>query len=241
MAKFFGTMGINHRLEELIKGAQERLILISPYLKLNARMKQLLEDKDRAKININVIYGKNELQPDEDKWLKSMKSIRTTFCQHLHAKCYISETQALITSMNLYEFSQVNNEEMGIWVTRSDDPELYAEIHADALRLVRFSQDVPAAPEKKASAAAVVAPEPRRPPTRAANASNGDAYCIRCSKKTVRLNPARPLCGDCFQTWSVFENWDYTENACHACGRAHATSFRRPLCSDCFRQLAPRF
>jgi len=49
MAKFLNTSGTTYYLEELIKNAQERLYLISPYLKLNDRVKELLEDKDRIK------------------------------------------------------------------------------------------------------------------------------------------------------------------------------------------------
>ncbi|CAD7491825.1 hypothetical protein ACXRSW_08745 [Aeromonas dhakensis] len=37
MAKFLNTSATNYFLEELIKDAKERLILISPFLKLNAR------------------------------------------------------------------------------------------------------------------------------------------------------------------------------------------------------------
>ena len=38
MAKFLNTSGTNYHLEELIKAARDRLILISPFLKLNDRM-----------------------------------------------------------------------------------------------------------------------------------------------------------------------------------------------------------
>ena len=55
MAKFLNTSGTNFFLEELIKNAKERLILISPYLRLNDRIKELLEDKDRLKL-ISVLF-----------------------------------------------------------------------------------------------------------------------------------------------------------------------------------------
>ena len=38
MAKFLNTSATNYYLEELIKGASDRLILISPFLKLNDPM-----------------------------------------------------------------------------------------------------------------------------------------------------------------------------------------------------------
>lgn len=50
--------------------------------------------------------------------------IRTSLCKNLHAKCYLNENEAIITSMNLYEFSQMNNNEMGIHLTKSGNPEL---------------------------------------------------------------------------------------------------------------------
>ena len=63
MAKFLNTSATNFFLEELIKNAKERLILISPYLRLNDRIKELLEDKDRLKIDIRIVYGKSDLHP----------------------------------------------------------------------------------------------------------------------------------------------------------------------------------
>lgn len=55
MAKFLNTSGTTYYLEELIKNVQERLYLISPYLKLNDRVKELLEDKDRMKIDVRIV------------------------------------------------------------------------------------------------------------------------------------------------------------------------------------------
>ena len=77
MAKFLSTTGTNYHLEELIKGASDRLILISPFLKLNDRMKELLADKNRLKIDVRIVYGKSELQPQEIEWLRGLKR-RTT-------------------------------------------------------------------------------------------------------------------------------------------------------------------
>lgn len=45
MAKFLTTNGINYLVEEIIKGARERIVLVSPYLKLNSRIKELLEGR----------------------------------------------------------------------------------------------------------------------------------------------------------------------------------------------------
>ncbi len=142
MAKFLNTSATNYFLEELIKNAKDRLILISPFLKLNDRMKELLADKNRLKIDVRIVYGKSELQPEEINWLKELTYIRTSFCKNLHAKCYLNEEFCIITSLNLYEFSQINNNEMGVLIRRSDDAELYRDTYEESQRIIRISEEV---------------------------------------------------------------------------------------------------
>jgi phosphatidylserine/phosphatidylglycerophosphate/cardiolipin synthase-like enzyme len=142
MAKFLNTSATNYFLEELIKRAKDRLILISPFLKLNDRMKELLADKNRLKIDVRIVYGKSELQPEEINWLKELTYIRTSFCKNLHAKCYLNEELCIITSLNLYEFSQINNNEMGVLIIRSNDAELYKDAYEEAQRIIRISDEV---------------------------------------------------------------------------------------------------
>lgn len=142
MAKFLNTSATNYFLEELIKDATDRLILISPFLKLNDRIKELLADKNRLKIDVRIVYGKSELQPEEINWLKELTYIRTSFCKNLHAKCYMNEEFCIITSLNLYEFSQINNNEMGVLIRRTDDAELYKDAYEESQRIIRISEEV---------------------------------------------------------------------------------------------------
>jgi phosphatidylserine/phosphatidylglycerophosphate/cardiolipin synthase-like enzyme len=151
MAKFLNSSGTTYHLEELIKSASDRLIIISPYLKLNDRIKELLEDRNRLKIDIRIVYGKNDLQPEEINWLKNLTFIRTSFCKNLHAKCYLNENECIITSLNLYEFSQVNNNEMGVLIYRNEDTKLYADTYDEAQRIIRISDEVRMSFEKVAT------------------------------------------------------------------------------------------
>ena len=148
MAKFLNTSATNYFLEEIIKSAKDRLVLISPYLRVNERIKELLEDKNRLKIDVRLVYGKNDLQPTEMNWLKDLTYIRTSFCKNLHAKCYLNEETAIITSLNLYEFSQVNNNEMGVLISRQDDSDLYRDTWEEAQRIIRISEEVRISLEK---------------------------------------------------------------------------------------------
>ena len=148
MAKFLNTSGTTYHLEELIKKASDRLILISPFLKLNDRIRELLEDKNRLKIDIRIIYGKSDLQPEEINWLKNLDFVRTSFCKNLHAKCYLNENECIITSLNLYEFSQVNNNEMGVLISREHDGQLYYDTYEEVQRIIRISDEIKISAEK---------------------------------------------------------------------------------------------
>tara|TARA_B100000212_G_scaffold335480_1_gene307506 strand:- start:523 stop:1254 length:732 start_codon:yes stop_codon:yes gene_type:complete len=142
MAKFLNTTGISYHLEELIKNTQDRLILISPYLQFHKRIKDNLENLNIQKRDIRIIYRENKLQVEESNWLESQIGIRTSLCKTLHAKCYINEKEAIVTSMNLYSFSQQNNDEMGIYIKKLDDPELYNEINKEVQRLLTISEEI---------------------------------------------------------------------------------------------------
>lgn len=140
MAKFLTTNGINYVLEEIIKGAKERLVLVSPYLKFNTRVKELLSDGYRPDVEIRIVYGKRELDTRERQWLNTAPHVRTSFCHNLHAKCYLNEHLCVITSLNLHLFSQQNNNEMGVMIKRASDHQLYADVSAEVDRLIRISE-----------------------------------------------------------------------------------------------------
>lgn len=139
MAKFLNTSATNYYLEELIRTSKERLVLISPYLKLNDRIKELLLDKNRLKIDVRIVYGKIERQSNEMEWLRNLSSVQVSFLKNLHAKCYLNEEMCIISSLNLYEFSQVNNNEMGVLIRQAEDGELYWDAYEEAQRLIRVS------------------------------------------------------------------------------------------------------
>lgn len=198
MAKFLNTSATNYFLEELIKNARERVILISPFLKLNDRVKELLADKNRLKIDVRIIYGKSELQPEEIRWLNDLTYVRTSFCKNLHAKCYLSEDLCIITSLNLYEFSQINNNEMGILLRRDDDADLYRDAYEEAQRIIRISDEVRISMERieQGTAAAIADHKPsaqsNATPRPSAAAATDPKSAAAQGQKNQAKNSARP-------------------------------------------------
>jgi len=141
MPKFLDTQGVSYYLKKLIDNSEDKLYLISPYLQLNNQLKLSLEDRHKFLIDIILIYGKvSDINPEDSSWLQSMHGIKLLFHKDLHAKCYFNEKEIIITSMNLYMFSQQNNVEMGIYISREEDEELYKEIAKEVDRIKRGSE-----------------------------------------------------------------------------------------------------
>lgn len=130
MAKFLETQTISSELLKIIKEAKERIILISPYLKVNPQIQERLKTKSLSGTmsEIVMIYGKTELKSSELEWMKTIKDLKVIEKVNLHAKCYLNEDKAIICSMNLHDYSQQNNIEMGLMITKEQDKEAYNEL-----------------------------------------------------------------------------------------------------------------
>lgn len=138
MAEFLDTTAISYHLERLLKTAKRRIVLISPYLKLRPRVRELIEDAVRLGVQVQIVYGKKE-KCDEVERLRIINRVTVTFCKNVHAKCYLNEEFGMVTSLNLYDFSQANNQEMGILFAKLTEPDLYQSVSQEALRIIRIS------------------------------------------------------------------------------------------------------
>jgi phosphatidylserine/phosphatidylglycerophosphate/cardiolipin synthase-like enzyme len=143
MAKYLRTSSISAELENLIRDARKEIYIISPYLKLSDQVRELLNDKEREKVEVRIIFGKQELAPTEMSFLEDLKYVRLYFSKNLHAKCYLNESKMIIASMNLYEFSQVNNREMGILIDtkNEEDKKVYEDARKDIESIIHNSED----------------------------------------------------------------------------------------------------
>lgn len=223
MAKFLNTPGISYYLEELIKATKDRLILISPYLQFNDRIKEHINTLTILKKDIRIIYRDNKLHPDENNWLEKQTGVRTSICKNLHAKCYLNEAEAIITSMNLYEFSQQNNNEMGIYISKAEDPDLYNATYEEASRILTISEEIRIT-VKKISSTAPHHPEKKKDDLKESG------FCIRTGMP-IPFNVAKPMSNDAYKLWSKFGNPDYPEKYCHFSGELSngETSLNKPI------------
>jgi len=113
---------LNERLDEIIRNATERLMLVSPYIRLHHRTVDALKLlKQTPEIRLTVCFGKAEGQYEKSfhtdalVLLKEMPNIRIVYEERLHAKFYANDNASLFTSMNLYDYSVDNNIEVGVF------------------------------------------------------------------------------------------------------------------------------
>lgn len=225
--------GSSAAINNIIKNAREKLFLISPFLQVPEKLQGYLRDTVDGGSGYDVdsilIYGKTDPKFEESEWLHSLENLEIRWLKNLHAKCYLNERYALITSMNLYQFSAENNFEMGVLIDRNDDPEEYDAILKDVARLRRISEPMKF-PRNKSETNAP--PSKTEPVKKIVQQTEG--HCIRCGEK-IPFDMKNPYCKTCFKKWNRWKNHAYVEKTgcCMVCGRDFEASAASPICPGC--------
>jgi hypothetical protein len=232
MVKFLNTRKAVAVIEDLIKDADVKLILISPYLKLSKDFKELLTYRNNLDKITTVIFGKQELKPDEMKFLESLRFVILKYNEDLHAKCYVNDRQMIITSLNLYEFSMANNKEMGVLIDLSDenDKSVYEEASKEIDYIDSTSQKFKFNINR--SNEEIILSNKQKQLQK--NALVG-GHCIRCDAN-ISFNIEQPLCEKCYKSWSKYSDPLYEEKFCHVCGKENKSSFEKPVCYSCYKK-----
>lgn len=146
MSLILDTYETNTWISHISEDARKHLVINCPYLKINEKLRRTIDVADRKGVNVFVIYGKRELDEGTMAWLKGLRHSNIASIKDLHAKLYMNEEFAVISSMNLYEYSQVNNEELGVLCGRKEDRAEFKDITFQVMRLIGFdlhSDDTP--------------------------------------------------------------------------------------------------
>lgn len=231
MAKFINTRKAVSEIEDLIKNAGEKLILVSPYLKLSKDFKELLTYRNGKDKITTVIFGKQELNPDEMKFLQGLRFVILKYNEDLHAKCYVNDDKMVITSLNLYEFSMANNKEMGVLIDKNDPAD--TALFEDAFKEVDYINETSQRFELNAPKPTFVKSSDNKSSkdkTFSTNSGKNTGYCIRTGAE-IPFDVEKPLSYDAYKKWNEFGDPDYAEKFCHFSGE-HSngeTSVSRPI------------
>lgn len=234
MADFLTTTGTSFHLENIIIEAKTKLVLISPYLQLSKTLFERLKDASTKGVKITIVYGKDELKPNEKNSLAELKNVDLYYFQNLHAKCYFNESKMLITSMNIYEFSEKNNREMGVLIDRQVDNQLFDKAEAEVKSIIQSSEIIEN--RKTERRFATRGGDNGGQKNKKASFPPTIGYCLRCETR-ITFNPSKPYCPDCYGIWVEYSNPNYEENVCHSCGEFELTTIEKPLCLDCYKKM----
>lgn len=122
MSKFLTGQDLSKKVYDIIWEAEQTLIIVSPFIKLDDYFKTLFEKhKYNHKLHILIVFGRNESKPSKSlrkedfDFFKDFKNITIIYCPPLHAKYYANDSDGLLTSINLYDKCFETNIEYGVY------------------------------------------------------------------------------------------------------------------------------
>ncbi len=212
---------IPHSILDIVETSRVRLDIVTPFWGWK-HLTQRVGMAVRRGVKVRVLL---RLEKTEDEFYQrltdelSATGVDVHAISALHAKICVSESSAIIGSMNMLGSSATGSHEAAILIA---DPLLLAEIQNYVNHLVEESlQFKKTLLDKAIDFVNLLRPE--RP-----------AYCIRCKKK-MPFNPELPLCSEHYAIWLKYKRNTYQENFCHDCGESWQTSFGKPFCLSCYK------
>jgi len=122
MAKFISGEALEKAVYDIIWEAKDKLLIVSPFIKLDNYFKRLFERHlNNPQLQITIVFGKNEqdvsrsLNPFDFEFFKRFLNISIIYVPNLHAKYYGNESIGVVSSINLYDYSFKNNIEFGVF------------------------------------------------------------------------------------------------------------------------------
>jgi hypothetical protein len=255
MPEFLTSSNLNARIEAIIENSKENLILISPYIKFSKLIRRKLERlKVEPNLKLTIVFGKNaddyfkSIATEDFEFLKTLPNIEIKYEPDLHAKVYMNDGEIILSSMNLYEYSQANNIEFGVYGsakniigklsssftggTFDEHAVIYfREVAENSKTLYKKEPQFEgggmfSSPKYTESVETVNELEN----SKAINESRKTGYCIRTGIE-IAFNPKMPLSENAFKTWEKFADENYPEKYCHFSGEESKgeTSFAKPI------------
>lgn len=225
MAQFLTTTDTSAAIERVIRNAEKELTLISAYVFPRIIYLHRLKDAADRGVQITFIFGKRRMDDKVFGLFTEIPNLRIYYLDELHAKCFVNEHEAIVTSLNLLNGSEEKNREMGVRLDRTTDAEAYRECVAEVRSILSTATLVHQTGKGKAADPAL---EKRKKSTVATTGTTG--FCIRTGVE-IPFNVEKPLSYEAFKSWSKYGDPDYAEKYCHFSGEpSHGdTSVARPI------------
>lgn len=105
---FIPVMEISGKIMTLIEDAEKELIIVSPYVDIKNwdKLKRCLKNAIERKVEITFYVRENVKQDLEP--IRQL-NVKIVFVKDLHAKIYLNDTYGIVSSQNLYQYSDINS------------------------------------------------------------------------------------------------------------------------------------
>jgi hypothetical protein len=138
MSKFVTGKELADTVYRILFEAKEQLVLVSPYIKLDAYFRQLLDQHaHNPHLALVVVFGKNpghvrrSVSAEDLAYFTQFPHVTLIYAPTLHAKYYANERMGVVTSINLYDYSFDHNIEFGV---RTDRPQRVEKLLRESLQ-----------------------------------------------------------------------------------------------------------
>jgi len=250
--RLFKTDEISAEITKIIDESKKYCFLVTPYFyaweQLNKSLAKAAEQQKKVVFFLrdepNYVEGGQYYEASIKPLVEYGFDI--VYVTNLHAKLYMNEREVLITSMNLYNSSMLNNFEIGtishdfeyfkrefIYGELMGTEKYYKKIEGRYFREEREKEELKKKKEeekKRKEEERKQMLEERKSQSNLNFTPENTGFCIRCGK-AIPLNPNKPYCLDCYWEWNKWGNPFYQENFCHLCGQQiNGISMQDPIC-----------
>lgn len=247
---------ITQQVIGIIDRAQSKVAIISPYIDRVMHVEQAITRAMGRGVKATVFVRKDGTRLGGNKsqdaldWFKKSK-VDVIGVPNLHAKFYINETEAVLTSMNLLNTSWTGSLELGFAVEGDAHAQLTDYLND---RVLPQSQSVTTeakstrSPRQSARTKRTSSPRSASPKKKETTGFFGsvfnavkdaldmsEGYCIRCGERLSESDyqAGKTLCRKDYRAWAEFKRPNYPEKYCVVCGNQRKTTYASPKCNEC--------
>ena len=257
--RIYADNAITGEIIRIIDTAATKVALVSPYVDKVMHVEQAIGRAAKRGVSVTVFtrldgarLGGGGKADDAIAWFKD-NGVEVHGVPNLHAKFYINETEAAVTSMNLLKSSWANSLELGVTVSGEAHEQLENYLNETIFPWAEAAPQTKSKPAPQKRASASTSSRASRPSagTKQKEAKGffgsvmsgvknalavDEGFCIRCGDNLsdAEFEDGKTMCRKDYLAWAKFKKPAFPEKFCTTCGKSRKTSFARPQCSECF-------
>lgn len=221
---------ISSEILELIERSDRHAVLVTPYVKLWGMLEQSLERARNRGTRLTFFVRAEPKIELVAKSLHQRYGAEVISLRDLHAKLFVGDTRAIVSSMNLYDVSQSRNFELAmLFEQRQDVEHIRRECVDEGLRHMSPVMKLDGAFKDDVAAEQARLVELERQLEAA-------GHCVMCGVRVDlerRMKPYRVRCTICYSRDPEMDPYRDRTRRCFLCGKPHGGALSAPYHAEC--------